>query len=101
MNLKFQNKELDQLIGKFQQGGVTPEATPVEEAPAAPEQGGDPMEQILQAAAQAVQTQDGQLALQVCEALVEMAGGSAPTPEATTQPIYKKGGILVKRIPKD
>lgn len=92
ITLKNQNE-----IPYLQQGGAAPEAAPVEEAPAAPEQGGDPMEQILQAAAQAVQTQDGQLALQVCEALVEMAGGSAPTPEqAPGQPVYRRGGRLVR-----
>jgi hypothetical protein len=36
----------------------------------APKQGGDPLMQIVQAAAQAVQNQDAQLALQVCQALV-------------------------------
>lgn len=65
----------------------------------APEQTGDPMEQILQAAAQAVQTQDGNLALQVCQALVEaMGGGGQPAP--TEQPVYGKGGRLVRWISK-
>ena len=65
----------------------------------APEQAGDPMEQILQAAAQAVQTQDGNLALQVCQALVEaMGGGGQPAP--TEQPVYGKGGRLVRWISK-
>ena len=96
MNIKVNNKEFVKFL---QEGGVTPEAAPVEEAPAAPEQGGDPMEQILQAAAQAVQTQDAQLALQVCQALVEMAGGGAPTPEQAPpgqEPVYRKGGRLVR-----
>ena len=35
MEIKIKNKELDSLIGKFQEGGVAPEAAPVEEAPAA------------------------------------------------------------------
>ena len=65
----------------------------------APEQAGDPMEQILQAAAQAVQTQDGNFALQVCQALVEvMGGGGQPAP--TEQPVYGKGGRLVRWISK-
>lgn len=98
MKFKIQNKELDQLIGKFQEGGVAPEAAPAEE-PAAPEQGGgDPMEQILQAAVQAVQTQDAQLALQVCQALVQMAGGgAAPAEQAPPgEPVYRRGGRLVR-----
>lgn len=96
MNIKVNNKEFVKFL---QEGGVTPEAAPVEEAPAAPEQGRDPMEQILQAAAQAVQTQDAQLALQVCQALVEMAGGGAPAPEQAPpgqEPVYRKGGRLVR-----
>lgn len=101
MKFTVNNKE---FIKFLQEGGVTPEAAPVEEAPAAPEQGGgDPMEQILQAAAQAVQTQDAQLALQVCQALVEMAGGGAPAEPAApegAQPVYKKGGKLSRWISK-
>lgn len=96
MNIKVNNKEFVKFL---QEGGVTPEAAPVEETPAAPEQGVDPMEQILQAAAQAVQTQDAQLALQVCQALVEMAGGGAPAPEQAPpgqEPVYRKGGRLVR-----
>jgi len=55
------------------------------------------MQQLLQAAAQAVQTQDAQLALQVCQALVEMAGGGAPQ-EAPAEPVYKRGGKLSRRL---
>ena len=100
MNIKVNNKE----FVKFMQEGGVAEATPAEEAaPAAPEQGGSPEEQIIQAAAQAVQTQDAQLALQVCQALVEMAGGGAqeaPAAPEGQQPVYKKGGKLSKWIQK-
>lgn len=105
MKINVNSKELNELL-KFQEGGaMPPEGAPTEEAASpAPEEGGDPMEQILQAAAQAVQTQDGQLALQVCQALVEMAGGGAPqeapaAPEGQ-QPVYRKGGKLSKWIQK-
>jgi hypothetical protein len=50
---------------------------------------------------QAVQTQDAQLALQVCQAIVEMAGGGAqeaPAAPEGQQPVYKKGGKLSKWI---
>lgn len=104
MKFKFQNKELDQLIGKFQEGGMAPEAAPAEETPAAPEAGGSPEEQIIQAAAQAVQTQDANLALQVCQALVEMASPEtaqqAPAAPEGQQPVYKKGGKLSRWISK-
>ena len=100
--MKF--KVNDERFVKFmQEGGVAPEAAPEEAAQAAPEQGGSPEEQIIQAAAQAVQTQDAQLALQVCQALVEMAGGGAqeaPAAPEGQQPVYKKGGRLSKWIQK-
>ena len=103
MKFDFQNEELKQLL-KFQEGGEAPapEGAPAE-APAAPEQGGSPEEQILQAAMQAVQTQDAQLALQVCQALVEMAGGGAqPAPAAPEgqAPVYRKGGRLSRWVKK-
>lgn len=101
MKFKVNNQE---FIKFMQEGGVAPEAAAPEEAPAAPEQaGGSPEEQIIQAAMQAVQTQDGQLALQVCQALVEMAGGGAPAEQAAPEgqaPIYKKGGKLSRWIQK-
>lgn len=102
MQIKIQNKELNELL-KFQEGGAAPEPTPAtEEAPSAPEQGGSPEEQILQAAAQAVQTQDANLALQVCKALVEMVGGGPAEPQAPQgqAPVYKKGGKFSKWVEK-
>ena len=100
--MKF--KVNDERFVKFlQEGGVAPEAAP-EEAPATPEQGGgSPEEQIIQAAMQAVQTQDGQLALQVCQALVEMSGAGAqqaPSAPEGQAPVYKKGGKLSRWISK-
>lgn len=100
--MKF--KVRDEKFAKFlQEGGVAPEAAPEEAAPAGPEAGGSPEEQIIQAAAQAVQTQDANLALQVCQALVEMAGGGAqeaPAAPEGQQPVYRKGGKLSKWISK-
>ena len=82
MEIKIKNKELNSLIGKFQQGGGSPE------------------EQLLMACQQALETQDCNLAMQVIQAVMQMIGGGAPAP-AETQPVYKKGGILVRRIPKN
>lgn len=94
--MKITSKKFDSMVKKFQEGGqMAPEAAaPAEAAPEqAPEQGGgDPMAQLLQAAAQAVQTQDAQLALQVCQALVELAGGGGQAPQQ--EPVYKRGGKL-------
>ena len=100
--MKFKVND-ERLVNYLQEGGVAPEAAPAE-APATPEQaGGSPEEQILQAAAQAVQTQDAQLALQVCQALVEMAGGggeAAPAAPEGQAPVYRKGGRLSRWISK-
>ena len=100
-------KIVDQKLKKLQEGGEIPAGAPAPEAAPAPEQapgqGGDPLEQIVMAAAQAVQTQDAQLALQVCQALVELAGGGGePTPAAPEgqAPVYRKGGRLVKWVNK-
>ena len=82
---------------KFQEGG------PVPAEGGAPAGGGDPMQQILEAAIQAVQSGDGNLALQVCEMLVQLAQGGqgGPPPEEAApegEPVYRAGGKLVKRI---
>lgn len=101
MKINFKSNELKELL-KFQEGGEMP-AEPAAAAPAEPAQGGSPEEQIIQAAAQAVQTNDAQLALQVCAALVQMAGGgaeAAPAAPEGEQPVYKKGGKLSKWVRK-
>ena len=94
-----------QFIKKFQEGG----ATPAPEA-AAPQQGGeDPTAMLMQGAQQAVQNQDCQIAIQVCQMVLEMlGGGGAPAeeggPEAggspQSEPVYRRGGRLVRRIQK-
>ncbi len=63
-------------VRKFQEGGAAP-------APQAP-QGGNPQEEIMMGAMQASQSRDPELALQVCDAIAEMAGGAeggAPPPQ--------------------
>ena len=90
-------------VNKFQEGGAIEEQQPemTAEAPVAQpaeETSQDPMYQILQAAAQAVQTNDGQLALQVCAALVQLAQGGAQTEQQPAgEPVYRKGGKLAYR----
>lgn len=100
MNFKFNNKELDEIL-KFQEGGEVP---PTEEAAPAPEAGsGDPMEQILAACQQALQTQDCNLMAQICQAILQMAGGGAQEAPAAPEgqaPLYKKGGKFSKWVNK-
>lgn len=76
---------------KFQQGGAMPQSG---------EQ--DPQAVLMQGAQQAVQNQDCQIAIQVCQMLLEMMGGSeapAPQPERS-EPVYRMGGKLARRIKK-
>lgn len=85
------------LGNKFQAGGPA----------GAPAQGGeDPIAMLLQGAQQAVQGQDCEMAMQVCQMLIEALGGSpqeaapqeaAPAP-AEGEPVYRRGGRLVRRI---
>ena len=91
-----------QFIKKFQEGG----AAPAPEA-AAPQQGGeDPTAMLMQGAQQAVQNQDCQIAIQVCQMVLEMLGAPAEAgrPEAggapQSEPVYRRGGRLVRRIQK-
>ena len=94
-----------QFIKKFQEGG----AAPAPEA-AAPQQGGeDPTAMLMQGAQQAVQNQDCQIAIQVCQMVLEMLGGGGATeqggapesaPVSEGQPVYRRGGRLVRYIKK-
>lgn len=93
----------ENLIKKLQDGGqMSAEPTPAPELTAAPtaqgEGGQDPVAMIIETAIQAVQANDGQLALQVCAALIneaqkQMNGGQEPVP---AEPVMaKRGGKLV------
>ena len=104
MNLKFKG------IKKFQEGGAAPAPGPenpeMTEQAGAPAGGGeDPLMQIAQAAMQALQSQDCNMAMQVCEAFVQMiqqaqGGGAEQAPEAQGEPVYRAGGRLIRRIKK-
>lgn len=89
-------------IGRYQEGGAMPPQDPT-----MAQGSGDPMQEILMGCQQAVETQDCQIALQICQMLLEMAGGgvapaeAAPAPapaEAEGEPVFRTGGRLVRRI---
>ena len=78
-------------------------------APApAPQGGEDPTAMLLQGAQQAVQGQDCEIAMQVCQMLIKALGGGGSSQEAALQeaalapaegePVYRRGGRLVRRI---
>ena len=85
---------------KFQDGGqmAQPEAAPM---PAeAPQQGGDPMQMLVEAAMAAVQNQDPNMAMEVCMMLLELVGavpGQAPVGEPVQSPIFRKGGKMKRK----
>lgn len=101
--------KIESKIKKFQQGGPMPQdpASQGGGAPAgapapggAPEQGGqDPMAQILQVAAQAVQTQNCEAAMAVCQALMQIAqGGAAQEPAPQEEPTFARNGAKLVRV---
>ena len=100
--MKIQSK-----ISRFQQGG----AAPVPQDPAAggaPAEGaameggapaGNPMEQILQVAAQAVQTGNCEAALAVCQTLMSAAqGGMGPGEAPQEEPTFARNGSKLRRV---
>ena len=100
--MKFEVKDKE-FVKFLQEGGVAPEAAPAEAAPAPEEGGGDPMEQIIAACQQALQTQDCSLMAQICQAILQMAGGGAQEAPAAPEgqaPVYKKGGKFSKWVNK-
>lgn len=101
--MKFVSNQTKE-VKKFQMGGpMAPEAAPAEDAGMPAEApAGDPnqmMQAIIAGAEEAVQNGDGELALQVCGALLEMTGGGqgAAPQEA---PVYQKCGGKMKRKSK-
>lgn len=92
------------LGNKFQAGGPMPAGAPAQ----APQGGEDPTAMLMQAAQQAVQGQDCQMAMQVCQMVIEALGGGGGPQEAAPQeaapapaegePVYRRGGRLVRRI---
>lgn len=100
--------KLEPKVKKFQEGGAAPapaaEPMPAEQG-AAPEQGGgegDPLMQLAQMAAEALQSGDCNTALAVCEGFMRLVqeasqrqgGEAAPRGE----PVYKRGGTLIRRV---
>lgn len=103
--MRIQSKSI-----KFmQQGGPAPApqdapaAAPAEGAPVeggAPEGGAqDPMQQILQVAAQAVQTGNCEAALAVCQTLMSAAqGGMGPGEAPQEEPTFARNGSKLRRV---
>lgn len=110
-------------IRKFQDGGATPSSGAPDPSQGGQPQGGDPSQggqdpimQLVQLAQQALQSQDCNAAMQVCNGLLsvlqqaqqqggqggspDQSGGGAPPAQGAPQgqPVFKRGGRLVRRI---
>lgn len=90
-------------VRRYQQGGPVGDpamaGAPVEAAPA-PQQGGDPMQILVEAAMSAVQNQDPNMAMEVCMMLLELVGaapGQAPVGEPVQSPVFRKGGKMKRK----
>jgi hypothetical protein len=96
-------------VKKFQAGGPMPEEQgalmPAEVGAPAPEQGDAAdqeaamMEQLYQMAGEIIQQMGPEAAAMLAQAIMEMlqgGGGEAPMPAPQDQPIYRKGGVLVR-----
>ena len=99
--MKIQSK-----VARFmQQGGAAPVpqdpaagGAPAEGAPEGA-QAGNPMEQILQMAAQAVQTGNCEAALAVCQTLMSAAqGGMGPGEAPQEEPTFARNGSKLRRV---
>ena len=104
--MKIQSK-IQSKISRFQQGGAAPVpqdpaagGAPAEGAPMeGGAQAGNPMEQILQVAAQAVQTGNCEAALAVCQTLMSAAqGGMGPGEAPQEEPTFARNGSKLRRV---
>ena len=101
--MKIQSK-----VARFmQQGGAAPVpqdpaagGAPAEGAPMeGGAQAGNPMEQILQVAAQAVQTGNCEAALAVCQTLMSaVQGGMGPGEAPQEEPTFARNGSKLRRV---
>ena len=92
------------LIKKFQEGGAMPQNAPAE-VPANAEGGQDPIMQIADIFAQALQNSDcnmlaqgAQMFLQVVSEAMGQGGPQGPVDQVPEgEPVFKKGGKLISR----
>ena len=86
-------------IKKFQEGGQMNQAAP-QEAPQQQGAGQDPIMQMAQLFAQGLQNQDCNMLAQGAQMFLQLlqsqSQGATPAPQG--EPVYRKGGILVKRV---
>lgn len=98
------------FVKRFQMGGEmgaapAPQEQPMPAEGAEAQGAGDPVAAIVEQAMQALQSQDPQMALSVCEQLVQLVQGGAaagaPAGGAPEEPVMmRKGGKMVAKKKK-
>ena len=88
-------------LRKYQQGGPMPAEAPMDPAMAggaapAPEQ--DPIMMMAEGAMIALQNQDCQTAMQVCEMLLQLVQGAQGEAAPAGEPVFRNGGKLARRV---
>ena len=87
-------------IKKYQAGGQAPMSAP---APAPEANAQDPIQMLAEMSMQALQAQDCQMAMQVCEGFVALVQQAMNAPQGPIgeapegQPVFKKGGKMIGR----
>ena len=87
---------------KFQAGGAvaSTEGAPAEAAPTQGQGQEDPIAQLVAMAQQALKSQDCQAAMAVCQGFMMLVSQSSQGGEQAPpagEPVYKKGGTLLRR----
>lgn len=88
--------KISDKVFKFQEGGPMPTEPAAPAEPAQAQE--DPIVQLVTMAQQALQEQNCEAAMAVCEGLMQLVQGAQGGGEPTGQPVYKAGGTIVKRI---
>lgn len=90
---KYSKNETANRVSKHQMGGDPTMGAPA--APAAPAGGEPDIEGML---AQFAQSQDPQLAVEICNALLSMMGGMQQAPEGAAPSMRNGGRVAVRNL---
>lgn len=88
-------------IIRFQEGGAMPAEAPMQQEAAPAQSGEDILMQIAQMMMEGLQNSDCQMLAEACSAflqLLQSQGGQEPVGQPVEgQPVFKKGGKIVRR----
>ena len=99
----YKNQTENKKTQKFQTGGTVPqnEGTPEGGEGQASQGQTDPIAELVNMAQKALKSQDCQAAMAVCQGFMMLVSqssqGEQAPPPPTGEPVYKKGGVLLRR----